>query len=56
MISPPISAHFPPMLREALVRAAKTPITEGTPMARKHAIEQVIEKAKIRYPELFKEP
>lgn len=49
----PISNHFPPLVRDALVRAASTPI-ELDDLARVKAIDHAVARARRAYPELFR--
>jgi hypothetical protein len=49
----PISNLFPPRIRDALIEAARTPITSSDPLARDKAINAVIERARSLYPEKF---
>lgn len=51
-----VSHHLPPNDREALVRAALTPIPTRDPMARIKAIDAAIAKVQARNPELFRAP
>jgi hypothetical protein len=46
--------HFPPFVRDALVRASQTPISTEDPLARKVAIDRAIEKSRSLYPDLFR--
>ena len=48
----PISNHFPPNVRDALVAASRMPIDFDL-YARVKAINQVVAKARATYPELF---
>lgn len=48
----PVSNHFPPRVRDALVAASRTS-TYGDPLARLKAINQVVERARLVHPELF---
>lgn len=50
----PVSRHFPPVIRDALVRAAATPLTPADPLARVKAIDHAVERARRAYPELFR--
>lgn len=45
---------LPQHVREALRRAAQTPVTPADPLARVRAIEAAIERARRSYPEFFK--
>lgn len=49
-----ISMHLPFDVRLALIRAAKTPVTEDR-MARIKAIEEVTRRAKANFPRFFKD-
>jgi hypothetical protein len=49
------SNHFPPDVRLALLRAASTPVSGSDPFARVKAINAVIERARLRFPQLFRE-
>lgn len=49
----PISQHFPPEVRDSLVAAAGTPIDLDV-MARVKAIDRAAERARAKYPELFR--
>lgn len=49
----PVSNHFPPMVRDALVEASRTS-TDIDYMARVRAINHAVERAKLRFPNLFK--
>lgn len=46
---------LPPGVSAALVRAAKTPVTDSDPLARQRAIEEVNRRARLRHPEYFRE-
>lgn len=48
-----VSHHLPPNDREALVRAALTPIPTRDPMARIKAIDAATAQVQARNPELF---
>lgn len=50
----PVSNHFPPSIRDALVAASRVWPTPGDPMARVRAIAHATELAQSRYPELFR--
>jgi hypothetical protein len=50
----PISNHFPPVVRDALVRAAQTPLNQLDPLVRVRAINQAIRRARLTFPELFR--
>jgi hypothetical protein len=50
----PVSDHFPPSVRDALVRASQTPFDEMDPLARVRAINKAIQRARLAYPELFR--
>jgi len=52
--SPQVSEHLPFDARALLVRAAKTPITNGDPLARVRAIEQASDSVRHHYPYFFK--
>ena len=45
--------QLPYEAREALARAAQTPVTASAPMARQKAIDAVVERVKARFPRLF---
>jgi len=49
-----VSEHLPFDARALLVRAAKTPITNGDPLARVRAIEQASDSVRHHYPYFFK--
>ena len=51
---PLISNTLPPSARDALMRAAQTPIPVHDPLARIKAIQKAIERAKQTYPHLFR--
>lgn len=51
---PTISNHFPPFVRDALVRAAQTPDNPLDPLARIKAINRAIRTARLTNPNLFK--
>lgn len=44
----------PPAAREALQRAAQTPIPDDDPLARVKAIDQCIQRLRRQYPEFFR--
>jgi hypothetical protein len=46
--------HFPPFVRDALVRASQTPVTDWNPLARLVAIDKAVEKSRSLYPDLFR--
>lgn len=48
------SQLLPPAAREALQRAAQTPIPDHDPLARVTAIDQVIQRIRNQYPEYFR--
>lgn len=50
----PVSNHFPPSIRDALVAASQVWNQPGDPMARLRAINHATELAQARYPELFR--
>jgi hypothetical protein len=50
----PVSNHFPPTVRDALVRASQTPIPDYDPLARIKAIEQATKRAHQSVPHFFK--
>jgi hypothetical protein len=52
MSGTPISTLFPPAVREALMKAARTP---GTDRDRRIAIDKATRLARITKPQLFKE-
>jgi hypothetical protein len=54
MTNLPISTHFPPSVRDALVRASQTPIPDSDPLARIKAIEQATKRAKQSVPNFFR--
>jgi len=47
---------LPPAAREALKRAAQTPVSEFDPLARVKAIEKCLERLRRQYPEHFRRP
>jgi hypothetical protein len=49
-----VSQHLPPNDREALARAALTPIPTRDPIARIRAIDAVSAQIRARNPELFR--
>ena len=49
----PVSNHFPPTVRDALVAASRT-LTTFDPMARAKAINKVVERARLVHPNLFR--
>lgn len=51
----PDSNHFPPEVRLLLQRAADTPNTPSDPMARLKAINAASERARLMFPQLFRE-
>lgn len=50
----PVSNHFPPEVRDALVIAAQTHTPEWNPLARVKAINRAITWSRSKYPELFR--
>jgi hypothetical protein len=50
----PVSNHFPPQIRDALVRASQTPLEPLDPLARVRAVDQAIRRARLAHPELFR--
>ncbi len=45
---------LPLVAREALQRAACTPVNEGDPMARLKAIDKTIQGLRAKYPQFFR--
>lgn len=52
--TPWVCEHLPYYARDQLVRASKTPLTNGDPLARVRAIEQASETVRNHYPHFFK--
>lgn len=51
----PISNHFPPAVRDALVAASQVP-NDLDPMATIKAIDRAAARARSHYPTLFRKP
>lgn len=49
-----VANHFPPEVRDALVQAARTPVASEADLSRLKAINQAIERARLKYPKLFR--
>ncbi len=49
-----VSLHFPPEVRLRLVEAAKVPVTDRDPLARRRRINAVMSWARANYPEYFR--
>lgn len=48
-----LSQHFPPEVRDALARAAQTPVLYDGDLARVRAVDKAVAAARRKYPELF---
>jgi hypothetical protein len=44
---------LPKAAREALMKAAETPVTKHDPLARRKAVDRAIEWVKYQYPDYF---
>lgn len=49
----PVSKHFPPVIRDALIAASRV-WTDADPLARIKAIDRAADRARALYPELFR--
>lgn len=51
----PVSEHFPFEVRSRLVEAAKVPVTDADPLARRRRINAVMAWARANYPQCFRQ-